>query len=83
MWDAAETVAGEGSTDAEIRSALLVLIGDMLNRGITIGDMSPRDGEGVIPWNLSREQALRKVAAETGKYEDSLDYVKICWFSAA
>lgn len=80
--DAAETVAGERSTEAEVQKATLKLIGDMLDQGIKIGDMSPREGESVIPWNLTRDQSLRKVAEEMRRYDDPLEFVNICWFVA-
>ncbi|WP_372409551.1 hypothetical protein [Streptomyces luteireticuli] len=80
--DAAETVAGKGSTEAQIQAVTLKLVDDLLDRGVQIGDMSPLEGEAVIPWNLSREQTLRKVAEGMQKYKDPLDFIYICWFSA-
>ncbi|MFJ9041110.1 hypothetical protein ACIRF8_31650 [Streptomyces sp. NPDC102406] len=81
VWDAAETIAGEGSSEAATQDAALAIIADMLERGVKVGDMSPRDGEGVIPWPLSREESLRRIREEMKRYDDPLEYVNICWFS--
>ncbi|KOT79199.1 hypothetical protein ADK70_31445 [Streptomyces rimosus subsp. pseudoverticillatus] len=81
--DAAEKIAGKDSTEPQVQAITLQLIGDMLDRGVQIGDMSPREDEAFVPWGLPREQALHRVATEMQQYEDPLDFVKICWFSAA
>ncbi|GAA3189698.1 MULTISPECIES: hypothetical protein [Streptomyces] len=83
VWDAAETVVGGEGTDAEVRAAALSLVGDMLDRGVKVGDMSPREGEGVISWNVSREETLRRIEEEMRRYVDPLEYVNICWFHAS
>ncbi|GAA1042352.1 MULTISPECIES: hypothetical protein [Streptomyces] len=82
LWDAAETVAGQSASEAEVQEAALRLIGDMMDHGIKVGDMSPKDGEGVIPWGLSRSETLERIHSEMQAYEDPLEYVNICWFSA-
>ncbi|MFK4109470.1 hypothetical protein [Streptomyces sp. NPDC002176] len=78
VWDAAETVAG--GTGPEARAVVLELVGDLLDRGVVVGDMSPRDGEGVIPWDLSRDQILGRIERGMRESEDPLDHVGICWF---
>ncbi|MFJ7077823.1 hypothetical protein [Streptomyces sp. NPDC098781] len=80
LRDAAERIAGSGSSETEVQQVTLRLIGDMLDQGVRIGDMSPRDGEGVLPWDLSKEDALARVADEMTRYEDPVDFIDICWF---
>ncbi|OKI89977.1 hypothetical protein AMK11_02050 [Streptomyces sp. CB02414] len=82
LRDAAEKAAGEGSGEAEIQEVTLQLISDMLDRGVRIGDMSPRDGEEVIPWGVSKQEALDRVALEMRDHEDPIDFIDICWFTA-
>ncbi|WP_371790382.1 hypothetical protein OG285_05840 [Streptomyces sp. NBC_01471] len=82
LWDAAETVADDGSSVPEVQKAALSLVGDMLDRGIRAGDMSPQEGEEVVPWDLSREGVLHRIEREMQMYDDPYDYIKICWFSA-
>ncbi|MFE7119190.1 hypothetical protein ACFU99_27625 [Streptomyces sp. NPDC057654] len=65
---------------AEVRAAVLKLVGDMLDHGVKAGDMSPREGERVIPWNVSQGEVLRRIDEEMQRREDPLGYVKICWF---
>ena len=81
LWDAAETVAGDGSSVADVQKAVVGLVGGMLDRGIRVGDVSPREGEEVIPWDLSREEALHRIEREMQMYDDPSDYINICWFS--
>lgn len=82
LRDAAETVAGRGSTEDQIQATTLRLISDMLDQGVRIGDMSPRKGEDVLPWNLSKEEALQRVAKEMRQYDNPIDFIDICWFTA-
>ncbi|WOX10317.1 hypothetical protein [Streptomyces sp. N50] len=81
LWDAAETVAGDGSSVSDVQKAAIRLVGGMLDRGIRVGDVSPREGEEVIPWDLSREEILRRIEREMRMYDDPADYINICWFS--
>ncbi|MEU7181293.1 MULTISPECIES: hypothetical protein [Streptomyces] len=60
----------------------LKLIGHIPGRGVQIGDIGPHEGEAFVPWDIPRDQALHRVAAERKQYEGPLDYVRICWFSA-
>lgn len=83
LRDAAEKIAGSGSSEGEIQQVTLELIGDMLDQGVQIGDMSSRDGEGVLPWGVSKEEALDRVASEMKRYDDPIDFIDICWFSAS
>ncbi|MEU5126611.1 hypothetical protein [Streptomyces mobaraensis] len=78
--DAAEAVAGPEATEEQIQEMTVKLIGDMLNRGVRIGDMSPVPGEMVVPWELSHDEALRKVADKMQRIGDPLNFVHICWF---
>lgn len=54
----------------------------MLDRGVGIGDMSPRAGGSVQPWDLTHEEALRRVAEEVETRHDEADFIDICWFEA-
>ncbi|GAU65083.1 putative hypothetical protein [Streptomyces sp. NBRC 110611] len=80
--DAAEGIVGKGGTEDQVQAVTLKLIGDMLDRGVKIGYISPREGEYFVPWGISRDEALQRVATEMKQYENPLEFVKICWFSA-
>ncbi|WP_345591725.1 hypothetical protein [Streptomyces marokkonensis] len=82
LRDAAEKAAGRGSGEDEIQRVTLRLIGDMLDQGVRIGDMSSREGEDVIPWDVPRQEALDRVAREMKSYDDPIDFIDICWFTA-
>lgn len=81
LWDAAETVAGNGSSFSDAQKAVIRLVGDMLDRGIRVGDVNPREGEEVIPWDLSREEILHRIEHEMQMHEDPSGYINICWSS--
>ncbi|MFC5804422.1 hypothetical protein, partial [Streptomyces formicae] len=64
------------------RASTLRLISDMLDRGVQIGDMSSKKGETLVPWRVSKEAALSRVADEMRRLDDPMEFIKICWFSA-
>ncbi|MGW8327833.1 hypothetical protein ACWGLE_08050 [Streptomyces sp. NPDC055897] len=82
VWDAAESIVGDEAVEEQVRKTALKLIGDMIDRGVKLGDMSHHEGESVIIWELSRAEAVQRVAERMEKYSDPLDYVYICWFVA-
>ncbi|MCZ7458904.1 hypothetical protein [Streptomyces sp. WMMC940] len=50
----------------------------MIDQGVKVGDMSPKDGDGVIPWNVPKNDALRRVADEMRQHQDPVDFIDIC-----
>ncbi|WP_206503209.1 hypothetical protein [Streptomyces chrestomyceticus] len=80
--DAAKNIAGKERTETQLQSITLQLISDMLDRGVQVGDLGSHEDEDFVPWNLSRDQALQKIASEMKQYDDPLDFVNICWFAA-
>ncbi|GAA4771104.1 MULTISPECIES: hypothetical protein [Streptomyces] len=80
LWDAAEKIAGPGADEGDVRESALRLISDMIDNGIRVGDMSAREGEGLLPWNLPKEDVLARISSEMQRTDDPLDLVDICWF---
>ncbi|MFB6888749.1 hypothetical protein ACFCX4_05455 [Kitasatospora sp. NPDC056327] len=78
-WSA-ESLAGEDATEGEIRSFTLRIIGDMIDRGVTVGDVSPNPGEDLIPWRLSRAETLSRISDEMERKSTVKDFIEICWF---
>jgi hypothetical protein len=58
----AGTVAGEGATFDELVSAMLAVVGDLIDRGAVPGDLVAR---GFEPWPGTKEARLRRIATET------------------
>ncbi|MCC3774093.1 hypothetical protein [Streptomyces sp. UNOB3_S3] len=81
LRDSAEIAAGDDATEEQVQGVTLELIGDLIDRGVIVGDQTSGAREGFVPWNLSKEEALRRVAEEMkSREEDPTDFVYICWF---
>ncbi|MFD6420740.1 hypothetical protein [Streptomyces sp. NPDC060198] len=78
VHDAAESLAPEGSGEEVVRALTLRLI----DSGVQVGGMSPREGEGVVPWGIPREAALRRIDAEMRKHDDAGELFAFCWFAS-
>ncbi|MFI9275276.1 hypothetical protein ACIGXM_31875 [Kitasatospora sp. NPDC052896] len=81
--DSAEMLAGHAASEEAIRSVTLRLVEGMIDRGVAIGDVSPVEGEDLIPWQLTKAAALQRVADEMTELADPDQFIKICWFRAA
>ncbi|MGW0854396.1 hypothetical protein [Streptomyces sp. NPDC002690] len=82
VHDAAESLVPAGSSEEAVRMLTLRLIGDMIDSGVQVGDMSAREGEWVVPWGIPREAALRRIDAEMRKRDDPWELFASCWFAA-
>ncbi|MFE7136066.1 hypothetical protein ACFVIM_35000 [Streptomyces sp. NPDC057638] len=82
LRDAAENVTGGDGSEADIQAATVRLVGDMIDQGVAVGDLSPREGEEFLPWNVSKGEALARIAEGMRTREDPLDFMDICWFLA-
>ncbi|MEW2555869.1 hypothetical protein AB0957_29595 [Streptomyces zhihengii] len=81
--DSAECLAGDSAREPEIREETLRLISGMLDQGIVVGDMGSAEGEDLLPWGISKEETLRRVADEMRRLEDPRRFIGICWFGTA
>ena len=60
----AGAVAGKGATFEELTSAMVAVIGDLIDRGAVPGDLIEQD-PGFKAWSGTKEERLRRIAAET------------------
>lgn len=59
----AGAVAGKGATFGRLTSAMLVVIGDLYDRGAVPGDLV-EPPPGFKPWSGTKEEHLRRIDAE-------------------
>ncbi|MET8957799.1 hypothetical protein ACWEO4_40940 [Streptomyces sp. NPDC004393] len=53
---------------------------DMIERGVEVGEPdSDADGD-LIPWSMSKDEALNHIAREMAIRDDPGDFIDICWF---
>ncbi|MCW7947417.1 hypothetical protein AAW14_37210 [Streptomyces hygroscopicus] len=78
--DAAENIAGSGSTESQIQQATLKLISDMIERGVKVGDPSSNSDEDLTPWNMPKGEVLNRITKEMAMRDDPSDFIDICWF---
>ncbi|MFF3515900.1 hypothetical protein [Streptomyces sp. NPDC002573] len=78
--DAAENIAGPGSTEHQIQQVTLRLVSDMIERGVKVGEPSSNADEDLVAWDLPKDEILIRIAKEMAVREDPGDFIDICWF---
>jgi hypothetical protein len=76
------TLLGKGRTQQERTDMLLVIVGDLLDRGAEAGELSDDAAQPFTAWGTSKDETLSRIAsaiAGLGRLPESGD---ICWFSA-
>ncbi|MFI5593306.1 hypothetical protein ACIA5G_50235 [Amycolatopsis sp. NPDC051758] len=74
----AGTIAGQGATSDELTAALLAVIGDLIDRGAVPGDLVAED-PGFTPWPGTKEERLRRIAAETAELGRLPETGEVAW----
>ncbi|MGW2398602.1 hypothetical protein ACWCYY_18815 [Kitasatospora sp. NPDC001664] len=77
---AAETLAGHGTHEDVIRALTVRLIGDMMDRGVAVGDLGGETGIEVEPWPLSKGDTLERIRREMNELDACDAFIRICWF---
>src|SRR3981189_2255205 len=77
----AGTVAGKGATFEELTSAMVSVIGDLIDRGAVPGDLIEQD-PGFKAWSGTKEERLRRIAAETKALGRLPETGEVAWIRA-
>ncbi|MGW2398726.1 hypothetical protein ACWCYY_19455 [Kitasatospora sp. NPDC001664] len=80
--DAAEKLAGSGATEDAIRDMTVQLVGDMVDAGISVGDISEKPDVDFEPWGLPKGEVLERIRREMDELDDSDSFLQICWFGS-
>jgi hypothetical protein len=74
----ASAMAGKGATLDQQISALLTLIGDLMDRGAVPGDLI-KDYPDFIPWSGTKDEILQRIARETRALGELPDSGEVTW----
>jgi len=74
----ASAVAGKGANLEQQISALLTLIGDLMDQGAVPGDLA-EGGPGFVAWSGTRDEILQRIADETRALGGLPDSGEVTW----
>jgi hypothetical protein len=80
LWDSAETLAGKGASRSRVREVALELVGSLIDRGVKVGEISPRADRDIEPWDEEKSTILSRINEGIRRRDDPLDFVDICGF---
>ena len=74
----ASAMAGKGATLDQQISALLTLIGDLMDRGAVPGDLVEGDPD-FVAWSGTKDEVLQRIARETRALGELPDSGEVTW----